>query len=318
MQPRPRTPSESPRDVRSMPGRVHRHQERADAPAAQARLRGGEHDRQVRGLGVGHPDLAAGDAVAVLVERGDGLLVGGVGSGVLLGQRERADRRRRRPGSRSHRSFCASRPELRERLGDERVVDRRDHRDHRAGRRQRLDGQRVADVVASRRRPTPPGWSRPAGPASPPRRSPRAGTPRSRRSPARAAPPRDAANSIDLLLKGLLLGREFEEHARDPSSATERKHGAQTEHGATEVSEVPLFDGSVGRSVAAPCVLAESQPLHEALEDRPQPLGGDRQLLGQHAGLADDGHEVGVAGPARHQVDVQVIEDAGAGGLARG
>ena len=40
------------------------------------------------------------------------------------------------------------------------------------------------------------------------------------------------------------------------------------------------------------------------------------QFLGQHARLTDDRHEVGVAIPARHDVHVQVIEHAGAGGLA--
>ena len=40
------------------------------------------------------------------------------------------------------------------------------------------------------------------------------------------------------------------------------------------------------------------------------------QVFGQHPRLADDGHEVGVAVPARHQVHVQVIEDAGAGRTA--
>ena len=40
------------------------------------------------------------------------------------------------------------------------------------------------------------------------------------------------------------------------------------------------------------------------------------QFLRQHARLADDGHEVRVAVPARHDVHVDVIEHAGAGRLA--
>ena len=41
-----------------------------------------------------------------------------------------------------------------------------------------------------------------------------------------------------------------------------------------------------------------------------------RQLFRQHAHVADHRHEVGVAVPARHQVHVQVIDDARAGGPA--
>ena len=44
-------------------------------------------------------------------------------------------------------------PNSRDRLGDERVVDGGDDRDHRAGRGQRFDRQRVADVVAARAAP---------------------------------------------------------------------------------------------------------------------------------------------------------------------
>ena len=45
--------------------RVHRHEKRGDALAAQPRPRAREDDRDRRFLGVGDPDLAAGDAVAV-------------------------------------------------------------------------------------------------------------------------------------------------------------------------------------------------------------------------------------------------------------
>ena len=54
------------------------------------------------------------------------------------------------------------------------------------------------------------------------------------------------------------------------------------------------------------------------MKDRAEPLGGARQLLRQHAHVADDRHEVGVAGPARHEVHVQMIEHARARRPARG
>ena len=57
-----------------------------------------------------------------------------------------------------------------------------------------------------------------------------------------------------------------------------------------------------------------SQP--ERLENGSEPLGGHRELFRQHARLADDGHEVGVAVPAWDDVHVQVVEDPGARGLA--
>ena len=47
-----------------------------------------------------------------------------------------------------------------------------------------------------------------------------------------------------------------------------------------------------------------------------QSCGRPRQLLGQHARLADHRHEVRVAVPARHHVQMQMVEHARAGGLA--
>src|SRR6266496_3413364 len=44
---------------------------------------------------------------------------------------------------------------------------------------------------------------------------------------------------------------------------------------------------------------------------------GVREQLGQDPGLADDRHEVGVPAPARHQVQVGVVGDAGPGDLAQ-
>lgn len=51
----------------------------------------------------------------------------------------------------------------------------------------------------------------------------------------------------------------------------------------------------------------------EAREDWPKPLGRLLQFLGQNPYLPDDGHEVGVTGPARDEVHVEMIDDAGAG-----
>ena len=58
------------------------------------------------------------------------------------------------------------------------------------------------------------------------------------------------------------------------------------------------------------------QPACKLLEDRAQARRGLRQFFRQHAHLADDRHEVGVAVPARHEVHVQVIDDARAGRTA--
>ena len=54
----------------------------------------------------------------------------------------------------------------------------------------------------------------------------------------------------------------------------------------------------------------------ETRQHRPQSRRGRVERLGQHAHLAHDGHEVGVAVPARHQVHVHVVDDAGAGRTA--
>src|SRR5687767_13878082 len=51
----------------------------------------------------------------------------------------------------------------------------------------------------------------------------------------------------------------------------------------------------------------------EAFEDRTKAGSRRAKLLGQHARPSDDGHEVGVAVPARHEMHVHVLDDAGAG-----
>ena len=68
-----------------------------------------EDDDDVGRLGVGHPDLPSVEDVAAVVEPRDRLLVGGVGAGLLLGQREGADRLARREPAQPL-SFCASLP----------------------------------------------------------------------------------------------------------------------------------------------------------------------------------------------------------------
>src|SRR5687767_14965024 len=49
----------------------------------------------------------------------------------------------------------------------------------------------------------------------------------------------------------------------------------------------------------------------ETPENRPQPCGGCRDLFRQHARLTDDGHEVGIPIPARHEVKMHVLFDPG-------
>src|SRR5919107_4679221 len=53
-----------------------------------------------------------------------------------------------------------------------------------------------------------------------------------------------------------------------------------------------------------------------ALEAAAELVVGGAEVFGDDAGLADGGHEVGVAGPAREDVKVQVVRDARARGLA--
>src|SRR5262249_24329721 len=50
----------------------------------------------------------------------------------------------------------------------------------------------------------------------------------------------------------------------------------------------------------------------KSIEDRPQALGGLLQLFGNHARLADRGHETAVAVPARQEMNVDVIDNASA------
>ena len=216
MQPSPRTPSESPSPSRQT-GRIHRHEERADPAAADSRLGRGKDDDDVRRFRVRDPDLPAGEHVAALVEARDGLLVRGIRAGVLLRQRERAERFSRRQRGEPQ-LFLRVAAELRERLGDQRVVDRGDDRDHRAGLRQRLDRERVADIS----RPAPPQSGASVTPIRP---SAAASRTRSRGnafvSSIAAAARRDSRGGElrDAPLEGLLIVRELEVHASNDTSA---------------------------------------------------------------------------------------------------
>src|SRR6267378_3600174 len=54
----------------------------------------------------------------------------------------------------------------------------------------------------------------------------------------------------------------------------------------------------------------------DSAEEGFEPVIGLVEALGQHFGFADDGHEIRIAGPARHHVDVQVVGHPRAGRLA--
>src|SRR5262245_13270879 len=54
----------------------------------------------------------------------------------------------------------------------------------------------------------------------------------------------------------------------------------------------------------------------QLLEERSKPGRCRAEILGQHAHVANDGHEVRVTAPARHQMHVDVMDDACAGRTA--
>ena len=195
-----------------IPGRVERHEERADAAAAAARLRRREHDRDRRRLGVRHPDLPPVEHVAAIVERRGRLLIRGVRSRLLFRQREGADRLPRRQPPQP-RLLLRVGAELGDGFGDQRIVHARDHGDDGARPRDRFDRERVARIVASR-----------AAPFGRDRHAEQAARRQLRHELARKAAVgvdagrgrRDALRREcrDLLLKGRLLGTEVENHAR--------------------------------------------------------------------------------------------------------
>ena len=127
-------------------GSIHRHEKRGHALAAQARPGAGKDDHHRRRLGVRHPDLAAGDAIAGRGLGRAGVLVGRVGSRIRLRQGERADRRPCRQPPQPP-LLLRHPPGMREQLRDQRIGDGEGHghRGARAG--DRLDGEHVAHVI---------------------------------------------------------------------------------------------------------------------------------------------------------------------------
>ena len=117
-----------------------------DTLAPQARP-GARKDDDHRGvLGVCDPDLFPRNAIAVTRSHGLGLLVGCVGTGIGLRQREGTDRLAARERAQPAFALRIS-AGMRDHLGDERVGHRQRHRHRRAGACDGLDRQGVADVV---------------------------------------------------------------------------------------------------------------------------------------------------------------------------
>ena len=148
-----------------MPGVSHRHEERADATAANTGLCRREDDQQFGGLGVRDPYLAAVDHVAPVVEARHRLLVRRVRAGVLFGERERAERlpdARRR----SHGLLLRSEPNAASGSATSELLTAGDHRDDRAGAGERLDRECVADVIAGPPRPILDGIVTPSSPSA--------------------------------------------------------------------------------------------------------------------------------------------------------
>ena len=171
-----------------------------------------------------------------------------------------------------------------QRLGDQRVVHRQNHRDRGAGPRHDLDGHRVGDVVAAAAAPrlgdgdahqaNRPGRARPG----------RAGRRPTRRWRRRAAP--------------LPRRRSAAPRRGRPAARRRRSRSTSPIRNSNRVARAGRL-----RAPAVACV-ANSGRSRAAVWSR---------VLGQDARIGHDGHEVGVAVPARHEVDVQVIGDAGAG-----
>ena len=150
MQPRPRTPSDSSRAVRVMPGVSIGTRNAVTPCAAKPGPRAGEDDRNRRGLRVGHPHLAARDPIDARRRR--------LRPPSSAGWRHRCPRsaptartRRwpRRSPARAATLLLRVAAGVGDELGDERVGHDERHGHRRARPRDRLDGERVADVVAA-------------------------------------------------------------------------------------------------------------------------------------------------------------------------
>ena len=133
---------------------VHRHEKRGHALTSKARARRREHNHDSRRLRVRHPHFASGDAIAAARFDGRGLLICCVGAGVGLRQRKRADRCPAREPAQPPIALLFA-PGMRDELGDERIGHRQRDGDGRAGRRDRLEGERVAQVIAPGSAPSP-------------------------------------------------------------------------------------------------------------------------------------------------------------------
>ncbi len=298
MQPRPRTPSESSTAVRVMPG-ASAGTRNAVTPCPR---RPGCVDANTMidagGGGVRHPDLPADDPVPVAGRRGGGLLIRGVGARRGLGQREGADHRaaRQPPQPAIALRVCAR---VLDQLGHERVGDheRRGHR--RARPPDGLDGQRIAEVVASGA--SPRGRHRHAV-----QTEARGGADHVRRELAarvdggRARRHHLAREALGVGLERDLFRREVQKH-RFTYIATEAQR-SQRKSFVALVLFVPLWLGVAFR---------------DAFEDRPQARRAVRQIFRQHARFGDGAHEVGVAVPPGDEMNVQVLEHAGACGAAQ-
>src|SRR5689334_22134054 len=79
-----------------------------------------------------------------------------------------------------------------------------------------------------------------------------------------------------------------------------------------------LFRGRVMRISVIPCSLGSQPraPPWDVGEEGVEMAQGRTEVLRHHAHVGDDGHEIGVAVPTRHDVHVEVLADARACRLA--
>ena len=201
-----RVGSRRARDAR----RVHRHQERRDALAAQSRTGACEHDGDRCFFRVRDPHLPAADAVAAAHANGGGLLIGCVGPCVGFGEREGAD-----PfagGELAQPPFpLLILPRVGDDFGDERVGDRQRDGDRSARLRDGLHRERVAHVIAPE--PAPRLGQRHAAQARAGGRVHHVGRVLAGLVDQRGARRHDLRRELfDLLLEGALFGSELEDH----------------------------------------------------------------------------------------------------------
>ena len=291
-------------------GRVHRHHERGDPFPPQSGPRAREDDRHRCHVGVGDPHLAAGNPVAVARLHRLRFLIRGVRARVGLRQRERAD------------GIAGGQPPqpllllvgpagMGDQIGDERVLDDKRYGDRGAGRGDRLDRQDVAQKVE-------PG----AAPLARQRRPEQAAAGSRAHHVERVLtrfidprrPRRDhlTRELLDRLLEGEMFGRELENH-----DSVEARHETTKSSPENTQSLFKAFPRALrALRVLALCVMERFAASLEPLENRLQSRDRFPHVLRQHSRAADDRHEIRVARPARHEVDVDVVDDAGAGRAA--